>query len=266
MSLLAERSKGYVSSESSEGNNYHGYVTSIRQQVFRELKKNSSLTPKTLCTILQLPWPQYQNYVKSLRSEWQRNYDLQRGSNGCLPDDVKRCFYVLRVPRDLDRRDVERLGWVRSRARNRFLLWREGLGRVRWFETGTVELYVRKPASREKAVRLFCNAFTRTGIVPLETKEEVEVLEECLRSLHVRSGKATWDLGIVLPYRKITLFKGSNGITVLTGDKSDRTCLHIIFEYLQQFEKFDRLGEILSDLLQPAPSKSLQRGDPDYVS
>jgi hypothetical protein len=262
---LAGRSKGCISSESSEGNNYHGYVTSIRQQVFCELKKNPSLTPKILCAILQLPWPQYQNYVKSLRFEWQRNYDFERGSNGCLPDDVKRCFYVLRVPRGLVREGVERFGWVRSRARNRFLLWREGLGRVRWFETGTVELYVRRPASREKAVRLFCNAFTRTCVIPLKSKEQAKVLEDCLRTLHVRSAKATWDLGIVLPYRKITLFKGSNGITVLTGDKSDRTCLHIIFEYLQQFERLDRLEEILSDLLQPTPPKSLQRGDSDYV-
>jgi hypothetical protein len=45
---------------------------SIRQRVFRELQQNPGLTPKMLCGALGLAWPKYQNYVKSLCTEYQR--------------------------------------------------------------------------------------------------------------------------------------------------------------------------------------------------
>ena len=56
-------------------------------------------------------------------------------------------------------------GWVLSKARNRFLVWKGRLGRVVWFESGTVTLHVKRPGNLGKAKQLFCDAFVNTGLL-----------------------------------------------------------------------------------------------------
>lgn len=126
-------------------------------------------------------------------------------------------------------------GWVPTRCTNRALVWKDTIGRMRWFETGLVELYVRKPANRGKAAQLFCNGFTQTEILGLSQ------LDECLATLRVRGGHTVFSLKERLPYVKITLFKGSHGITVVTGDRSHPNGIEVIFEYQDQLRKLDDL-------------------------
>jgi hypothetical protein len=42
----------------------------IRSLVFEKLNENPLLTAKNLCKLLDLPYPQYRNYVAKLRHEW----------------------------------------------------------------------------------------------------------------------------------------------------------------------------------------------------
>jgi hypothetical protein len=110
------------------------------------------------------------------------------------------------------------------------------LGRVRWFETGTVELYVRKPANLGKAVQLFCDAFTKTEVVT-----DIRVIEECVKRIRVVCGHAVFETPQRLPYKRITAFKETNGIEILVGDRSHPNAVEIVFEYQEQVKKVDLL-------------------------
>ncbi len=211
-----------------------GDSDSARQAVFRLLDENPLLTPKQMCFLLKYDYHLIGHYVRSLKYEWKRHHENERGSNGSFPDEVHRVYYTCHVPGGLGR-DVLGLGWIPSRSRNRALIWKDGIGRMRWFENGNVELYVRKPANRGKAAQLFCNGFTMTEILSLKQ------LEECLATLRVRGSHAVFETPKRLPYKKITLFKGTHGVTVITGDRSHPNAIEVIWEYQEQLRKLDDL-------------------------
>jgi hypothetical protein len=106
------------------------------------------------------------------------------------------------------------------------------LGRIRLFENGTVELYVRKPANLGKALQLFCDAFTKTRLIM-----DLGVLESFQKSLKIRGFHAVFNTDERLPYLKIPLFKGSNGIEVLLGDRTHPNSVELVVNYLDQVEQ-----------------------------
>jgi hypothetical protein len=115
---------------------------------------------------LGLDYQVHGKYVANARSFWKYHHRNEQGLKCCLHGWRGWCFLpgevggggVLRV------RAVE-VGWLASRARNRWLLWRDRLGRLQWFETGRVNLYVRKPANLGRAYQLICNGFSFTGLI-----------------------------------------------------------------------------------------------------
>lgn len=206
-------------------------VGNVRKSLRALLDKDPLLTPKHLAELLNLPYKQYRNYLTKERCEWKYYHQNERGLNRSCPDDVHRSFFVgcLRLPFVVGDLPV---GWVRSRARNKFLLFRDYLGRIRWFESGTVELYVRKPAGRGKAVQLFCNGFTKTGLLV-----DMKVLDEFVKGLRIRGFHAVFDTDQRLPYMKVDVFKESNKFTLILGDRTHPHSAELIVEYLDQAEQ-----------------------------
>lgn len=152
---------------------------------------------------------------------------MRRVFFGCvLPADLNAVLLRTRLP----------VGWVVSRARNRFRLFRNSLGRVQWFETGRVVLYVRRPASVGKTKQLFCDGFTKTDLI-----SDIGVLEEVLDGLRIRGGKADYMTGQRLPYLVIGDFRDTNGVTIVLGDRSHPNAVHVLFEYQEQVARIDQL-------------------------
>lgn len=197
-------------SESSE-------TQSIRKQVFTILKENPLLTAKWICKRLKLPYEHYGKYVANLRSYWRSHYRSERGSI-CSSVHGWRGFCF--VPANLSRESAVERGWVLTKSRNRFLLWKERLGRLRWFETDRVNLYVRKPANLGRAYQLVSNAFSYTAII-----SNLDVFYGVLKSIRFKGASYVFDTGEKLPYLKVTLFKDSNGVEFVLGDKSHPTSL-----------------------------------------
>lgn len=131
-------------------------------------------------------------------------------------------------------------GWRVSRARNRYWFFRCKLGRVRLFLNGTVELWVRKPASLGKAKGLFSKAFVWSGAV-----DSIKVCEDFYKSLMVKM-HAVFDYGKRVDYMRVTAFKGTHGFELVTGDKSHPTCAEFMFEYHAEVEEARRLFEQMS--------------------
>jgi hypothetical protein len=141
---------------------------------------------------------------------------------------------------------------------------------MEWFETGTVVLFVRSPATRGRAYQLFCNGFSKTGLI-----SDLKVLAGVLERLHFKGATATIETGQKLPYLVVDLFKTSNGIRIKTGDLSHPTCIEVDFcipDWAERVErKTDELTGALAKLMNPdggqdaRSPESLKRGE-DYVS
>jgi len=242
-------------------NSKEGYITSIRQSVFNFLDKNPLLTAKPLCKLLDLPYSQYRNYMNRLRYDWKSNHKNERGSK-CSLHGWRGWCYLPEEVRGGIRSHAVGVGWVETKARNRWLLWKDRLGRLQWFETGRVNLYVRKPANLGKAYQLICNGFSFTGIVT-----DIKVLEKILASVRFKGAHYVFPTGQRLPRLTIDLFAKSNGVIIKVGDRSHPHAVEVIACYPDWAERNERLFEQLNDTLQrlfePAASKNLEK--PDYV-
>ena len=69
------------------------------------------------------------------------------------------------APEGLDRVEAVKQGWVQTRAKNRYLLWKDRLGRLEWHESRRIRVWLKKPANEGKALQLLANGFLRTGLI-----------------------------------------------------------------------------------------------------
>jgi len=241
---------GLLSWRKYDSQNSHSQ--SLRQAVYELLDKNPLLTAQPLCKLLNLPYRRYQDYVAHLRSRWKYDHKNERGSKCSLHGWRGWCFLPNGVG-GIRTRAVD-VGWLQSRARNRWLLWKDRVGRLQWFETGRVNLYVRKPANLGKAYQLICNGFSFTGLIT-----DIKVLEKVLASVRFKGAHYVFPTEQRLPKLTIDLFAKSNGIIIKVGDVTHPHGVEVLVTYPDWAERNERvleqLSETLGQLLKPAMPK-----------
>lgn len=150
---------------------------------------------------------------------------------------------------DLKKVAVER-GWVVSKARNRWLLWRDRIGRLQWFETGRVNLYVRKPANSGRISQLMANGFFASGLI-----SDLTVFERVLKDVKFKGAHYVFETTQRLPQFSIDFFQKSNGVAVKVGDRSHPSGVEVIIHYPDWAERNEKLLEglagLFSSLVQP---------------
>jgi hypothetical protein len=220
-----------------ESNQSHSHL-SLRQQAFKLLEKNHILKPSQLCKLLGLSFEQHGNLMKKYRYEWKRDYKNRLGLK-CLKFHAARGWiYALRM---FDRENVERLivaGWRQTRARNRMIVWdkdKQHLGRLEWFTTGRINIWVRKPATWGKVKQLLAKAFMWNKLI-----ESTEVFELWANTARFKGAHAVYDYGQRVPYAKVEFLKEALGVVVKTGDVSHPTALEIEFVYPDWAEKIEK--------------------------
>ena len=225
---------------------------SIKGQVFQLLDQNPLLMPKHICRLLHLNYTKYRDYVTHLRSAWKYDSKKQRGSKCSVHGWRGWTFLPARLDLRMLRGKASELGWRTTASRNRWLLWKEKLGRLQWFETGRVNLYVRKPATLGRAYQLVCNGFSFTGLIT-----DIKVLEAVLKGIRFKSAHYVFETKQSLPKLTIDLFRKSSGIVVKVGDVSHPTAVEVIASYPDWAERNERLysdlTEMLRKLLIPEP-------------
>jgi hypothetical protein len=220
--------------------------TSLRQQVFRKLSKNPLLKPKDLCSLLGLEYNRsHRNVIQQYKKQWKSEYEKQQGLVRCVPDGLHNCFFRGKLNLVVGELDLPKAykgsSWVPTKARNRFCVFRSGLGRIRLFENGTVELFVRKPSSLGKAMQLFCDGFVKTGLVGTD---QIEAFQKTL----MRRVHATFDVGHRLDYMRVNAFKDTHRFEFVAGDKSHPTCYEFMLEYHAEVEQARRLVEEIGEV------------------
>jgi len=227
----------------SEDYNKQELASSIRKQVFRELDSNPLNTAKNLAKLLSLPYKQYRNYLNTLRYQWKYNHLNERGSK-CSSVHCYKASVVFGDNQQPSRVEALRLGWVLSRARNRFLVFRGRFGRAVWFETGSVVLHVRRPANLGRAKQLFCDCFFKTGLI-----SDLKVFNELVARVGIKSLHAPYRTSQRLPYLVIDDFVDSHGILIKVGDRSHPNAVEVIAEFRDRFERLERLERSFSVFL-----------------
>ncbi len=218
-----------------------GGGVSIRSRVVVLLERNPLLTAKVLCRLMGLGYVRHGGYVANVRSAWRSHCKNERGSKCSLHGWRGWCF----APVGVDRGRAVGAGWLETCSRNRWLLWRDRLGRLQWFETGRVNVFVRRPANLGKAYQLVCNGFSFTGLLT-----DVKVLEEMLRGIRFKGAHFVFPVGQRLPKLTVDLFSKSNGVVIKVGDDSHPDGLEVIASYPDWAERNERLLEQLHDVLQ----------------
>ena len=213
---------------------------SIRQSVFEKLDENPLLTAKSLCRLLDLSYSRYWNYVGRLRCEWKYYRRNERGSKCSIHAWRGWCC----VPEGVDRARALSVGWVRSRARNRWLLWKDRLGRLQWFETGRVNVYVRRPANLGKAYQLVSNGFSFTGLIT-----DIRMLERVLANVRFKGAHYVFETEYRLPKLVIDLFSKSNGVVVKVGDASHPKGIEVVTWYPDWAERNEQMLKEVRELL-----------------
>jgi len=239
---------------------------SIRHRAFKLLDKNPLLTGKTLTKIMDLDYHKHGHYLNNLKAQWKYHYKNERGSKCSFPCDVHCWRGFCYLPGGLvDRKAALAKGWIESRSRNRFLLWKGYLGRLQWFLTNRVNLYVRKPAHLGKAKQLFCEGFFATGLIG-----DVKVLEAILDAIKFKSGHFVFETNEKLPKMDIGLFNESNGVLIKTGDRSHPNSVEVIATYMDWAERTERVLESITEgfrmMFSQAGNKVGDKETPKYVS
>jgi hypothetical protein len=236
----------------------------LRKQIFDLLdgegQSNPLLTPKQICKLLNLTYKQHHNYVAKTKWEWKYYYRNEQGSKcsnfHCFKAKGKLDLELSvalrrRVQADWARKSPG-FGWVCSKARNRFWVWKGKLGRVVWFETGLVGLNVRRPGNLGKAKQLFCEAFISSGLVT-----DFKVLNPVLEKIRPKSGHFPFCAGERLPYMVISDFEHSHGIVIKVGDRTHPDSVEVIASFsdtmddaLDKLEKLEKAQNKNSEALQ----------------
>ncbi|MDI6690975.1 MAG: hypothetical protein QME50_03790 [Candidatus Bathyarchaeota archaeon] len=110
------------------------------------------------------------------------------------------------------------------------------LGRLQWFRSGRVNLFVRKPANLGKAYQLICNGFSFTGLIT-----DMKVLERVLASVRFKGAHYVFPTEERLPRLTIDLFAKSNGVLTKVGDASHPNSVEVIAYYPDWAERNERL-------------------------
>lgn len=207
----------------------------VKQRVWKLLEKNHDLKPLEICILLGLP-KEKADSVGHRKTEWKHDF-RNRHSLKCLKFHKARGWIY--AFKGLDREAAVKVGWLQSRAKNRMLLWNKDLllGRLQWFgTTGRINLWIRKPATKGKALQLLAKAFLWTGLITSQT-----VFDVWISTLRFKGSHLTYDLGEKLPYAVIDFLQESNGVIVKTGDITHPTCIEVEFCYPDWAEKNELL-------------------------
>jgi len=231
---------------------------SMRREIRALLNKNPLLTAKPICKILGIDYKTYGHYVRNEKCIWKKSYKNRLHLKGLTGDNFKNWRGWVYVQKIIDRKKdstvTERAveaGWILTKARNRFLLWKDPKrGRLEWFETGRVKIWIRKPANRGKANEILVNSFLRTGLI-----SNFKIFEALLRSVRFKGATLLIPTSMRLPYLKLDLLKESNGVVFKMGDLSHPDCLEFNFFYPDWGEHSEavvaRFHKLLGDVFNP---------------
>lgn len=237
----------------------------IKAEVFKLLDENPLLSTLHICEILKISYAKRKQLIWNYRYFWKTNLQKQIGSKFQRPSFHKPSAWVYVDRLHLSVEDAVNRGWIQTKAKNRYLLFRSpGLGHMKWFPTtGRVNLHTIKPHLKGRLFQLFCNGFSMNGLI-----DSMATLDQVLKSIRLKGAHAVFGTPERLPYMEIKMFQLSNGVIIKMGDRSHPHAIEIQYTYPDWAEKNEQLLAEVMWLLrgEPRPPTKMEPGSPYYVS
>jgi hypothetical protein len=240
-----------------ESNSKNGNTENLRRSVFALLDENPYLTAKTICEKLDLPYKEKYRYLNKLKNDWKSYRENERGSN-CSSVHGWRgwCHVPDSVSRDL----AVQAGWVPTKAKNHWLLWKDTLGRMEWFEKGRVNLYVRSPVNEGRIKQLVCHGFSFTGLIT-----DNKILDQVLVTIRYKGAHYVFNTGQPLPKTTIDYFDKNLGIVIKVGDVSHPKGIEVISRVPDWAERMDLFLEKLDSFFSANSYGKDYSKKPNYI-
>jgi len=238
----------------------------IRKNVFKLMDENPLLSTKHICQLLKICYAKRKRLIWKYRSHWRTSLQKQIGSKFQKPFFHKPSAWVYVDRLNLSVEAAVRGGWIQTKAKNRYLLFRSpGLGHMKWFPTtGRVNIHTKKPHRKGRLFQLFCNGFSMNGLI-----DSMVILDNVLKSIRLKGAHAVFGSTERLPYMEIKLFQMSNGVIIKMGDRSHPHAIEVEFCYPDWAEKNEQLLGNIYATLKGEPIKSERLGErpeiPFYV-
>lgn len=126
-------------------------------------------------------------------------------------------------------------GWAATKAKNRMIIFRDPkrLGWAKWFETGKVQVHVRKPVTEGKKMQLLANAFFNTELI-----SDIKFFTKFFQSFYIKEAHLFYKIGVRLPPFKLEF---NNGICklIVKSDRSHPKGFEIEYMLLKEAERID---------------------------
>lgn len=210
-------------------------TVTLKEEVFRELNKNPSISPKTICAILKIDYEKHGQTVRNYKGQFKRNLK-NRQALKCLKFHNTRGW--IQAPKKVDRSKALGKGWLQTKAKNKMLLFKSPLGRLEWFETGRINIRINRPATWARVLQLLAYGFTWTGLI-----EDAEFFDLWAKTARFKGSHLVYETGVLLPYAQVDMLKESNGVVVKIGDISHKTALEIEFVYPDWAERNEMIAK-----------------------
>jgi len=242
-------------------------MMNIKKETFELLDENPLLSAKFICKILQISYERNKQNIWNYKYLWKTNLEKQIGSKCQKPSFHKPSAWVYVDKLGLKVSDAIERGWIQTRAKNRYLIWRDpGYGHMKWFPTtGRVNIHTIKPHLKGRLFQLFCNGFSMNGLI-----DSMQILNSLLKSIRIKGAHAVFGTPERLPYMEIKMFKLDNGVIIKMGDRSHPHAIEVEFCYPDWAEKNERILAEINRSLKGEPLQPKKLGDekdkPFYVS
>ena len=238
--------------------------TCLKEKVFKILDKNHDLLPMQICKLLSIVYKKQGGTVRTYKCEWKCQFK-KRLPLKCLKfHNVRGWIYALK---GMDRDLALNCGWLSTESRSKMIIFKEKIGRLEWFPTNRINIWVKKPSTKGRVKQLLANAFFRTGLI-----FEYNIFESWIDHARLKGAHLVFDTGERLPYARIDLLKDSLGVIVKMGDITHPTGLEIEFAYPDFNEKneimFARMEKVMnkfSELLNPSVDPKNVKDKDDFM-
>jgi len=222
----------------------HPSGLTTKERVYSLLNKNPLLTPKDLCQKLRLSYKDHHGYVAHIKSDWKYDPQNEHGSKYSLHAWRGWTEIPISVAPETRAGALSR-GWIQSRARNKWLLFKNSTGRLQWFLTGRVNIYVRAPVDPGKVIQLIAQGFTWSGIIT-----DLKVFRAMIQGVHFKGAHYVFPIGLRLPKPvTVDLFGPSNGFIVKISDRTHPTDLEIQVHFPDWGERVEKVLDKFIDRL-----------------
>ena len=211
----------------------------IKQNVFDLLKKNLTYSTRKICQLLHLNYNDYKRYIWFLRSKYKKQLKFGLGLKGLKTHHWHGFLYSLKSLNNKQGwKKALQKGWIQSKSKNHLIYWKEKRGRLEWFRTGRINIWVNKPVSLGKFKQLMANAFFSLDLI-----NDIRVFTKWISTMKQKSAHYVFETNQPLPYNKIILFRETNGVVIKTGDKSHPSSIEIEVSLPDWVERIELLTE-----------------------